>query len=97
MSVNSWIKTHWKTNYKKWLKRYWQTTKNDYNKRELQKVICSSIIKGRWKKTMLKGDENMSNKEFNSYLEMLIILTEKAQSKEEIIKDIKRIQEKLNE
>lgn len=46
---------------------------------------------------MLKGDENMSNKEFNSYLEMLIILTEKAQSKEEIIKDIKRIQEKLSE
>ena len=46
---------------------------------------------------MSLGDAIMTTKEFNSYLETLIILAEKAQDTEEIIKDIKRIQEKLNE
>ena len=46
---------------------------------------------------MSLGDAIMTTKEFNGYLETLIILAEKAQDTEEIIKDIKRIQEKLNE
>ena len=45
----------------------------------------------------MSGDANMTNKEFYSYLEMLIILAEKTQDTKEIIKDIKRIQEKLKE
>lgn len=46
---------------------------------------------------MLNGEACMTNKEFYSYLEMLIILAEKAQDTKEIIKDIKRIQKKLKE